>query len=56
MLLPSEQFQVTALEGGENTQQGIPGKYDFYEQTKKANWVNRELEQIKKRCVKQSER
>ena len=56
MLLSSEWFQITALEGGESTQQGTPGKHNFYEQTKKANQVNRELKQIKKRCVKQSEK
>ena len=37
-------------------QQGTPDKHNFYEQTKKANQVNRKLKQIKKRCVKQSER
>ena len=51
MLLSPEQFQVTALEGGESTQQGTPSKHNFYEQVKEANQVDRELEQIKRRCV-----
>ena len=55
VLLPPERFQVTALEGGESTQQGTPSKHDFYEQVKEVNWVDRELEWIKKRCVKWSE-
>ena len=53
MLLSSEQFQVTALEGGESMQQGTPGKHNFYEQIKKTNQVDRELKQIKKKYVKQ---
>ena len=56
VLLPSEWFQITALEGGESMQQGTPGKHNFYEQAKEANWVDRELKQIKKRCVEQSEK
>ena len=55
VLLSPEQFQVAALEGGESMQQGTPSKHNFYEQAKEANQVNRELEQIKKRCVEQSE-
>ena len=55
MLLPPEQFQVTALEGGESMQQGTPSKHNFYERVKEVNQVNRELEQIKKRCVEQLE-
>ena len=51
VLLSLEQFQVTALEGGESTQQSILGKHNFYKQVKEANQVDRELEQIKKRCV-----
>ena len=56
MLLSSEQFQIAVLEGGESTQQGTPGKHDFYKQVKEANQVNKELEQIKKRCVEQLEK
>ena len=52
VLLSSEWFQITTLEGGESTQQGIPSKHNFYEQIKEVNQVDRELEQIKKRCVK----
>ena len=52
VLLSLEQFQITALEGGESTQQGIFSKHNFYKQIKKANWVNRKLKQIKKKCVK----
>ena len=55
MLLSPEWFQVTALEGEESTQQGTPGKHNFYKWVKKVNWVNRELKQIKRKCVKQSE-
>ena len=51
VLLSPEWFQVAALEGGESTQQGIPGKHDFYEWVKEANQVDRGLEWIKKRCV-----
>ena len=36
-------------------QQGTPDKHNFYEQIKKSNQVDKELEWIKKRCVKQSE-
>ena len=56
VLLSSEQFQVAALEGGENTQQGTPSKHDFYEQVKEVNQIDRELEWIKKRCVEHPER
>ena len=52
VLLPPEQFQVTALEGGESTQQGILSKHNFYKQIKEANQVDRKLKQIKKKCVK----
>ena len=52
MLLSLKQFQVAALEGGENMQQGILSKHDFYKQTKEANQVDRKLKWIKKRCVK----
>ena len=55
MLLSSEQFQVTALKGEESTQQSISDKHNFYKQIKEVNQVNRELEQIKRKCVKQSE-
>ena len=55
MLLSPEQFQVAALEGGESTQQSTLSEHDFYEQAKEANQINRELEWIKKRCVKQPE-
>ena len=55
MLLSPERFQVTALEGGESMQQGTPGKHNFYEWVKEVNWVDRELEWIKKRCVEHSE-
>ena len=55
MLLPPEWFQATTLEGGESIQQGTPSKHNFYEQIKEVNQVDKELEQIKKRCVKQSE-
>ena len=51
VLLPPEQFKTAALEGRESTQQGTPSKHNFYEQVKEANQVDRELEQIKKRCV-----
>ena len=51
VLLPSEWFQVTALEREESTQQGTLSKYDFYKQVKEVNQVDRELEWIKKRCV-----
>ena len=37
-------------------QQGTLSKHNFYEWVKKANQVNRELKQIKKRCVKQLEK
>ena len=56
MLLPPEQFQVTTLKEGESTQQGILSKHNFYEQINKTNQVERELKQIKKKCVKQSEK
>ena len=55
VLLSPEQFQITTLEGGESTQQGTPGEHDFYEWVKEVNQVDKELEQIKKKCVKQSE-
>ena len=55
VLLSSEWFQVAALKGRESTQQSTPGKHNFYEQVKEANQVDRELEQIKRRCVKQPE-
>ena len=42
VLLPPEQFQVAALEGGKSMQQGTPGERDFYEQVKEANRVNKE--------------
>ena len=51
VLLSPEQFQVTTLKGGESTQQGTSTKHNFYKQVKEANQVNRELKQIKKRCV-----
>ena len=53
MLLSLKQFQVAALKGGESMQQGILSKHDFYKQIKEANQIDRELKQIKKRCVKQ---
>ena len=56
VLLSPKWFQVTTLKGGKSTQQGTPGKHNFYEQIKEANWVDRELKQIKKRCVKWSEK
>ena len=56
VLLPLKQFQITALKGRESTQQGTPDKHNFYEQIKEANQVDRELEWIKKKCVKQSEK
>ena len=56
MLLSSKQFQIAVLERGESTQWGTSGKHNFYKQVKKANQIDRELEWIKKRCVKQSER
>ena len=56
MLLSSEQFQVTALKGGESTQQSILNKHNFYKQIKKTNQIDRKLKQIKKKCVKQSEK
>ena len=56
MLLSLKQFQTATLKGGESTQQSTPGKHNFYEQIKEANQVDRELKQIKKKCVKQSER
>ena len=37
MLLSLKQFQITALKGGESTQQGTPDKHNFYEQIKKVN-------------------
>ena len=52
VLLPLKQFQITALKGRESTQQGTPGKHNFYEWVKEVNWVDKELEWIKKRCVK----
>ena len=52
VLLSLKWFQVAALEGGESTQQGTPGEHNFYEWVKEVNQVDRELEQIKKRCVK----
>ena len=55
MLLSSEWFQVTALEGGESMQQGTPSEHNFYEQVKEVNQVDKELKQIKKRYVKQLE-
>ena len=56
VLLSSEQFQITALKEGKSTQQGILSEYNFYEQIKKANQVDRKLNQIIKKCVKQSEK
>ena len=53
MLLLSEQFQVTVLKRRENTQQSTFSKHDFYKQVKEVNQINKELKQIKKRCVKQ---
>ena len=55
MLLPPEQFQITALEGGEGMQQDTLSEHNFYEQAKEANQVDKELKQIKKRCVEQPE-
>ena len=52
MLLSLKWFQVAALEGGKNTQQGISDKHDFYKQIKEANQVNKELKWIKKKYVK----
>ena len=52
VLLSLKWFQVTALEGGESMQQSTSDECSFYEQVKKANWVDKELKQIKKRCVK----
>ena len=56
MLLSSKQFQIAVLERRESTQQSTSDKHNFYKQIKKANQINKKLEQIKKRCVKQSER
>ena len=53
MLLLLEQFQVVALKERESMQQGISDKYNFYKQVKKVNQIDRELKQIKKKCVKQ---
>ena len=50
MLLSLEWFQVTALEGGESTQQGTPGEHDFYKRVKEANRVDRELERPEGWC------
>ena len=36
-------------------QQNIFDKHNFYKQIKEVNWVDRELKQIKKKCVKWSE-
>ena len=55
VLLSLKQFQVTALEGEESMQQGTPGECNFYEWVKEVNWVDKELEQIKRRCVEQPE-
>ena len=52
MLLSLKQFQAAVLEREENTQQSILDEFNFYEQVKKVNQVNRELKQIKKKCVK----
>ena len=43
VLLPPEQFQITALEKGESTQWSTSSKHNFYKQVKKANQVNRKL-------------
>ena len=55
VLLPLEWFQITALERGGNIQWGTSGEHNFYEWVKEVNQVDRELEWIKKRCVKQLE-
>ena len=52
VLLSSKQFQIAILKGGESMQQGTSGKHNFYEWVKEVNQVDRELKQIKKRCVK----
>ena len=44
MLLSPEWFQITALKGKENMQQGISDKYDFYKWIKEVNQINKELE------------
>ena len=51
MLLSLKQFQVTALKEGESMQQGISDEHDFYEWVKEVNQIDRELKQIKKKCV-----
>ena len=43
VFLSLKQFQITALEGGENMQQGTFSKHNFYEWVKKANQVDRKL-------------
>ena len=53
MLLSLKWFQIAALKKEKSTQQGIFNKHNFYKQIKKMNQVDRELKQIKKRCVKQ---
>ena len=55
MLLSLKWFQATALGGGESTQQGILDEHNFYKWVKEANQIDRELKQIKKKCVKQPE-
>ena len=52
VLLLLKQFQITALKGKESTQQSIFSKHDFYEQVKETNQIDKELKQIKKKCVK----
>ena len=45
--------QIAALKRGESMQQGISSEHDFYKWVKEVNQVDRELKQIKKKCVKQ---
>ena len=43
VLLSLKWFQVTALEERKSTQQSTSDKYDFYEQVKKTNQIDRKL-------------
>ena len=56
VLLSSEQFQIAVLKREESTQQSTLSKHNFYKQIKEVNQIDRKLKQIKKKCVKQSEK
>ena len=56
VFLSLKQFQIAVLKKGKSMQQSISDKHDFYKQIKEINQIDRELKQIKKKCVKQLKR